>query len=74
MPKVMKVGVSLVTNQFRESGKCYAIVTDLRSMRIKYVGEDMNIHSTDDKKSFKILHDKYIPIYQSMIDNNEYLR
>ena len=71
---VKHVAVSLITNNFRSSGKSYVIITDLRSNRIKFVGDDMEVHSTDDKKSFKILDKKYIPEFQFMMDKGCYCR
>lgn len=61
LEQVKHVGVSLNggPNNLRISGKTYLIVSDLRSTRLKYIGEDGQIYSAE-KKHFKILPKKYI--------------
>ena len=41
-----KRAVSLVTNQVRQSGKVYEIVSDMRKTRIQYIDDYGEISST----------------------------
>jgi len=55
------VGVSYEDHPFnlRRAGKSYLIVSDLRSGRVKYITETLEVRSTE-KSAFKIVDKKYL--------------
>lgn len=58
--KVYHIGVSLIDTPKRVKGKCYKITTNLRSKRIKFIGDDDQVYSSEKRKGWKFLDKKYI--------------